>query len=114
MRFPSLFRLPKHDRFEYRPRHYDPVKEEIEERTARIKRELGQDANGIDNRHRSRISHGFKVRKKEKVSTSLGLLLLVIAMIGAFYGFVYGSDIVLYASGAVALVYLVLRLKRVI
>ena len=40
MRFPSLFRVPKYQQFEIKPRYYDPVKEEIKERTERIKQEM--------------------------------------------------------------------------
>lgn len=40
MKFPSLIRLPSNRKFEITPRHYDPIKEEIEERTSRIKREM--------------------------------------------------------------------------
>ena len=40
MRLPSLFRLPRHQQFRIQPRHYDPVKEEIHERTEKIKKEM--------------------------------------------------------------------------
>jgi len=39
VKLPSLVRLPKHKRFEFQPRHYDPIKEELEERIEKIKRE---------------------------------------------------------------------------
>ena len=41
MKLPSLTRLPKNRRFNFQPRYYDPIKEEIEERTSRIKKEIG-------------------------------------------------------------------------
>ncbi|MDF2158756.1 hypothetical protein [Algoriphagus sp. CAU 1675] len=40
MKFPSIFRTSSPMRFDIKPRYYDPVKEEIEQRTARIKKEL--------------------------------------------------------------------------
>lgn len=41
MKIPSIFRLPQHKRFTYVPRYYDPIKEDIVNRTERIKKELG-------------------------------------------------------------------------
>lgn len=32
----SMFKLPKHKKFEYQPRYYDPVKEEMEQRIAEV------------------------------------------------------------------------------
>ena len=40
MKFPSLLKTPSHRRFNIEPRYYDPVKEDIEQRTGRIKRTL--------------------------------------------------------------------------
>ena len=40
MKFPSLIRLPRNRKFGIEPRYYDPIKEEIEERTRLIKQEL--------------------------------------------------------------------------
>lgn len=37
----SFFKTESHNRFNFRPRYYDPIKEEIEQREASIKRELG-------------------------------------------------------------------------
>lgn len=43
MKLPTIFRTASHQRFSIKPRYYDPIKEEIEERTARIKMELEQE-----------------------------------------------------------------------
>ena len=40
MRFLSILRIAKHQRFHIEPRYYDEVKEDIEQRTSRIKHEL--------------------------------------------------------------------------
>lgn len=40
MKIPSLFKSKTPNRFEIKPRYWDPVKEEIAQRTAFIKREL--------------------------------------------------------------------------
>ena len=39
MKFPSLIRLPKNKRFNVNPRHYDPIKDDIEQRVSKIKNE---------------------------------------------------------------------------
>ena len=43
MKFPSLFRTVSPMRFDIKPRYYDPIKEELEERTSRIKSELEEE-----------------------------------------------------------------------
>ena len=40
MKLPSIFKTVSHQRFAIKPRYYDPIKEEIEARTAHIKMEL--------------------------------------------------------------------------
>lgn len=46
MKVPSIFRLPKYQRFEIQPRYYDPVKEDIEKRTDRIRKEIRNQKEG--------------------------------------------------------------------
>jgi len=75
MRFPSLFRLPKHQQFRIVPRYYDPVKEEIKERTERIKQKMeGRDG---DTNQISRIA--FK--RKTKTASFTSMLQLGIAAV---------------------------------
>ena len=39
MKFPSLIKLPKNKKFNVKPRHYDPIKDDIEQRVSKIKNE---------------------------------------------------------------------------
>ncbi len=105
MKFLSLFnKTPSHQRFNYIPRYYDPVKEEMKEREARIKRELKLEQEQGPGDYRSRIAGSFQsARKRSKQSKeSLGanllrfgiILFLVVFIIAyiqwgeiAFYGF---------------------------
>ena len=32
MKFPSLIKIPRHQRFHLKPRYYDPIKEDVENR----------------------------------------------------------------------------------
>ncbi|MEQ8424327.1 MAG: hypothetical protein RIA63_06425 [Cyclobacteriaceae bacterium] len=114
MKFLSLFtKTPSHQRFNYTPRYYDPVKEEMKEREARIRRELKIEQEQGPGDYRSRISGSFHAaRKRSKQSSqSLGenllrfgiilfLVLFVIAYIQwgevAFYGFALFIPFYLY------------------
>ena len=40
MKFPSIFRTASPSRFDIKPRYYDPVKEELDQRESRIKKQL--------------------------------------------------------------------------
>jgi hypothetical protein len=59
MKLPSIFRLPQHKRFNFTPRHYDPIKEDIANRTALIKKQL--EAEGADEKDIQRIE-AFRYR----------------------------------------------------
>ena len=65
-----MFRMPKHQRFEYRPRHYDPVKEELNRRI--------QDKELIDysdkDELRLRISEGIKRKRTYSKASKEGML----------------------------------------
>lgn len=107
MRFPSLIRLPKYKRFEITPRHYDPIKEEIEARTARIKSEM----NGEDPEYVSgRIN--FERRSKSIPNTSF-LQLIIAATLGlTVVGWLYFGNVVFYALWLFVPVYLFFRFRK--
>lgn len=109
MRFPSLFRLPKHQQFYIKPRYYDPVKEEIRERTERIKEEMEGKDSDVD-QYSSKIS--FKRKAKPAPSTSM-LQLGIAALLGLIVvGWLqFGNHVFYYALWIVLPIYLVYRLK---
>jgi hypothetical protein len=133
MKFPSIFRVNQPHKFNLTPRHYDPVKEEIEERTSRIKRELEEQGvlktedgkrDGGMTRHGSSIRGAFTQgspirRKPSSIFESAGMLRLVILLflIGGFGGYIYlGPEIFyyfLYIGGGAALLVALFRLKNV-
>ena len=64
MKIPSLSRMPKYKRFNFEPRYYDPIKEDIQNRTERIKGELKITSAST---HREHLKSAFSRRaKKEK------------------------------------------------
>ncbi|EOZ92290.1 hypothetical protein A33Q_4383 [Indibacter alkaliphilus LW1] len=131
MKFPSIFRTAKPMRFDIKPRYYDPVKEEINHRTEKIKRELqadgvlpmgDEDAESIHRDYGSSLRGAFtsgspiKGRQSSPLN-SAGLLRLIIfvILIGALIAYVYlGPDAIyamLYIVGGIALVVLFFRLR---
>ena len=51
----SFFKTPRHQKFEYKPRYWNPEKEDLEKRIGLAKRE-----NNDPNAMKSRISHGLR------------------------------------------------------
>jgi len=87
---PPLLRLPKHDQFEYRPRYYDPDKEEREQR---------QDEKRIRFQRTSRQRHSgshllgqfrrtrFVQRTRQTAWQRFYKMALLLGIAGAIYGF---------------------------
>ncbi|MFY0593346.1 hypothetical protein [Roseivirga sp.] len=89
----------KYQRFDVAPRYYDPIKEDIENRTSRIKAELGMLDDDSDLGYGSQISGSFRKNMKHAKGNGVGqtaMLRLVIMIVLVMFagGFVYiGSDI---------------------
>jgi len=109
MKVPSIVRLPKTKKFNFEPRYYDPVKEDISNRTARIEQEMSQMPHEFD---RSNISGSFARRERENSNVSLLQLIIVVCLFGLTFGFIYYGNAVFYLLWAVVPVYLFFRLKK--
>jgi len=128
MKFPSVFRTSAPMRFDIKPRYYDPVKEEIDQRTSRIKRELqaeglikegdeelGSYGGGI----RGSFSQyrGIKERSTPNVFASTAMIRTIIFLIllGSIFGYVYLGPVIfeymLYVALLIGAVYFFFRLK---
>jgi uncharacterized membrane protein len=83
MKFPSLFtKTPQYQRFSYKPRFYDPQKDEMKEREERIRRELDLEKGEEDEStlHRSRIAGSFQAaRRRSKQTTAPNVAIMRIA-----------------------------------
>ena len=107
MRFPSLFRLPKHQQFRIKLRYYDPVKEEIKERTQKIKERMEGKESG--DYKPSKIN--FKRKTKSAPATSfiqLGIAALLGLMVLGWLQF--GNGVFYYLLWIILSVYLIYRL----
>ncbi|MFN3998024.1 hypothetical protein [Algoriphagus sp.] len=110
MKFPSLFRTATPMRYDIKPRYYDPVKEEIQQRTSRIKKELEneglikpgeeQELGSYGGGIRGSFSQYKGIKQRETSlfsSTAMIRTLLFLAMVGMAFGYIYiGPDIFTY------------------
>lgn len=95
-----FFRVPKHQQYDYKPRYWDPKKEELEDRLKRIEQMQGNDAASI----KARLSGGFRrgfeasgqTRQKQVFRSNLILIGIVVVLILFSYMFlsVYLPEIV--------------------
>lgn len=128
MKFPSVFRTASPMRFDIKPRYYDPVKEEIDQRTSRIKKELEADGiltkDGVDSgfSYQSGIRGAFAQHRgiKERStsvfsSTAMIRSLIFFILLGGLGGYIYLGPVIfeylLYFSAIVAGIYFYFRLK---
>lgn len=90
MRIPRiLFKTPKHKRFEITPRYYDPVREEIEQRTATIRAELEQ-----ERKQGHHVSHGsirgsFTQSRERRQQEDIKANVLLGGLLASLVGFVF-------------------------
>ncbi len=108
MKFPSLFRIPDHKRFHFEPRYYNPIKEDIARRTARIKQELSGDKS---NNYRANISNAFAHKTPQSNKTGLIQFSLIAGMFGIFFGYLYYGNIAIYMLLLGMGLYLLYRLR---
>lgn len=126
MKLPSIFRTATHARFEIKPRYYDPVKEEIEQRTSRIKHELrsqGMIDSDTEESHtygsslRGAFTQGSPIRGRSSSSSSAGMIRLgiIAVLVAALTGYYYYGNEALYGlaivGGGIMLVNYLRKLK---
>ena len=112
MKIPSFFRLPRHQKFEIQPRHYDPIKDEIDQRRNRIRRVLEVDRkNGVDQTYKpgDRLEGAFKRNARPKDNSTFLRLGLGAILFGGVVGYLYFGDYALYFTLGIAMVYLLLK-----
>ncbi len=93
MKIPSLFRIPDYKRFNFEPRYYDPVKEDIENRTARIKFDLSEKSLST---YRRSIHETFQKRDRQTKRANLMQLILIIIMMSTIAAWLYFGNVAVY------------------
>lgn len=108
MRFPSLIRLPRNKQYYIKPRYYDPIKEEIEERTSRIKREMEGDSE--EDYGAGRIS--FQ-RKRDALPSASFMQLIIATLLGtSVVGWLYFGNDIVYALFLIIPIYAFIRFRK--
>ncbi|PZX58015.1 hypothetical protein [Algoriphagus chordae] len=132
MKFPSIFRTAAPMRFDIKPRYYDPVREEIEQRTSQIKKDL--EAQGLlentDGNSRDIGAYGAGIRGsfaqhkgiKERdgvnmfASTAMIRTFIFLFLFGTIFGYVYLGTMIFeflaYAGVLLAAIYFFFRIIK--
>lgn len=89
----TLFKLKKPKRFVYRPRHFDPVMEDLHSRVDMIKSEIREDEN-VDKTggSRSRIRKAWntpEARKSANHTSSIRIGIIFILLASFFYTYFF-------------------------
>jgi len=108
MRIPSIIKTPKYNRFKFEPRHYDPIKEEIEEKLRMAKAQKEFDTTD----YQSSISAAFSKRQKKNSQASTLQLILAIALMGTFVGWLFLGNQFFYVFLFLSPLYFYWRLKN--
>lgn len=114
MKFPSLVKLPKYNKFNFEPRYYDSVKEEIDMRTQRIKAEMdAQNAAGLNDRaqFKAEMEQAFKRRASENRSSSVMQIVFILLFSSIFVGYLFYGNNVVYAALILIPAYILYRRK---
>ncbi len=113
MKIPSIIRLPDHHQFKVKPRYYDPIKEEVENRERLIIAEINAEKKKGTYVPGSRISSAFNRGITQKDNSSILRFLFVIIFFGGVMGYMYVGNMALYAVfGLISAIVIFKRVKR--
>jgi hypothetical protein len=115
MKLPSLIRLPNSKKFAYEPRFYDPVKEEIAERTERIRREMEAEAKITDEQRIKFKAEWQQVhdrRESEVTRSNVSQLVLILLLAFLSVGYLFYGNNVLYLGLILLPGYIFLRVRQ--
>lgn len=110
MRFPSFIRLPRHQKFHFEPRYYDPVKEDLERRVSLAKKQSSGQTNESQN---ERFSSQWRRNERNEKKASIRQLLIVAFLISSVLAYFYFGNNGIYIILAVLfLSYVVFKLRQ--
>lgn len=101
IKFPSFIKLEKNKRFEYKPRFYDPIKEDIEKRTEIIRGRLNDEY--VPGSHISFRRPAHKSARKADIRRTMLIALIAVLLGGVFAGYFYYGNIALYITSALVI-----------
>jgi hypothetical protein len=112
MKIPTLTRLPNYRKFNFEPRYYDPIKEDVEERTSRIKQELRQHSHSSVSQS-SGIHGAFARRASYTRSSNILQVVIMITLFTFFFGYLYFGNNIFYILLLVGPIYVYFRFKQI-
>jgi len=108
MKLPSFVKLPRHKKFTITPRYYDPIKEEIMERTETIKRKMSKEENFGTSSHKIT----FERRSSQRPDT-LGLqIVIAFGLSLSIMGWLYFGNYILNLLWLIIPTYLIFKFKK--
>ena len=114
-KIPSIFRTAKHNRFNYEPRYYDPIKEELEERESRIRTELNMESRGRKGINSGGNSlRGAFQRNRRSTSGGVGMLraVILLALVDITFYILTGDKRSLYLLLIIPVIYAGIRFLK--
>ncbi|MEN0005267.1 MAG: hypothetical protein AAF798_14030 [Bacteroidota bacterium] len=84
-----FFRVPKHQQYDYKPRYWDPKKEELKERLAQIEQLKNNDAEAAKARISSGFRRGYQANNVSRKGQVLRSNLVLLAIVGILVVFTY-------------------------
>lgn len=103
-KLPSIVKLPQYRRFEYTPRYYDPVKEEIEQELKKrrmFRKEKGEEETDEKFDTAVRIKGSFKNYRQRNTSfTGVLRLIIVVLLLSSFVLYLFFGNIAFYVLAA--------------
>lgn len=112
MKFPSLVKLPKYKKFNFEPRYYDPVKEEIDMRTQKIKHDMdAQRRAGADDRalFKAELDQVLRRRAAEDRNSTIMQAVFVLLFLSIFTGYLFYGNNVIYGALILIPIYILYR-----
>ncbi len=109
MRLPSIIKIPSYQRFHYEPRHYDPIKDDIDERRKRIRRSLDAERKRGDYSARSRLEGSFRRRKAAEDNSGFLRLIIGAILFAGVIGYLYFGNLAIYIAAGLVLTYMVFK-----
>ena len=122
MKIISLFtKAPQHQKFSYRPRYYDPSKDEMAEREERIRKEIARERGELpkdSGGYKTRIAGSFQAaRNRSKPTTQgrmhllrLGILLYLTLLV---FGFIFFGRVSFLSLIFIVPVYFYYKFKKI-
>jgi len=109
MKLPSILRIPSYQRFNYEPRHYDPIKDDIEQRRNRIRRRLDVDKKSGAYSSRNRLEGAFTGRAPVKDNSGIIRLAVAAVLFAGVVGYLYFGNIAVYLTSGLVISFMVIK-----